>query len=123
VRLAGDQGRTVVPDAEPEKGFYYRSDHFEFAKVGVPALYADGGLSLIGRPPGYGLAKSAEYTANDYHKPSDEVRPDWDLSGAALDMQLLFRVGREVAGADTWPRWKESSEFRAVREASLGPAR
>jgi len=123
VRLAGDQGRTVVPDAEPEKGFYYRSDHFEFAKVGVPALYADGGLSLIGRPPGYGLAKSAEYTANDYHKPSDEVRPDWDLSGAALDMQLLFRVGREVARDDAWPRWKESSEFRAVREASLGPAR
>lgn len=123
VRLAAEQGRTVVPDAEPEKGFYYRSDHFEFAKVGVPALYADGGISLIGRPPGWGLAKSAEYTANDYHKPSDEVRPEWDLSGAARDMQLLFRVGLEIAQADEWPRWKAGSEFQAVRAASLAAAR
>ena len=122
VRLAGEQGRTVVPDQEPEKGFYYRSDHFEFAKAGVPALYSDGGLSIIGRPPGYGIAKGAEYTAKHYHKPSDEVRPDWDLSGAVRDMDLLFRVGREVATADEWPRWKESSEFRAIREARLSAA-
>jgi Zn-dependent M28 family amino/carboxypeptidase len=123
VRLAAEQDRTVVPDAQPEKGAYYRSDHFEFAKVGVPALYADGGLSAIGRPPGWGLAKSDEYTANDYHKPSDEVKPDWDLSGAARDMELLLRVGRDVADAPGWPRWKDGSEFRATREASLGAAR
>jgi Zn-dependent M28 family amino/carboxypeptidase len=123
VRCAGEQGRSVVPDAQPEKGYYYRSDHFEFAKVGVPALYADGGVSMIGRPPGWGQAKADEYVANDYHKPSDEVKPDWDLSGAVVDMELLYRVGREIADGDTWPAWKPSSEFRAVREASLAGAR
>jgi len=123
VRHASEQGRTVVPDAEPEKGLYYRSDHFSFAKVGVPALYADGGIAMIGKPPGWGLAKAAEYTAKDYHKPSDELRSEWNLQGAVRDMQLLFRVGREVAEAEEWPRWKDGSEFRAVREASLAPAR
>ncbi|MFN0008803.1 MAG: M28 family metallopeptidase [Planctomycetota bacterium] len=123
VRLAAEQGRTVVPDAEPEKGLYYRSDHFSFAKVGVPALYADGGISVVGQTPGWGLAKSGEYTANDYHKPSDEVRSEWNLEGAVRDMELLYRVGREVAEEDAWPRWKDGSEFRAAREASLAPAR
>jgi Zn-dependent M28 family amino/carboxypeptidase len=123
VRLAARQGRTVVADAEPEKGLYYRSDHFSFAKAGVPALYADGGISMIGKPPGWGLSKSAEYTAKDYHKPSDEVRSDWDLAGAVRDMELLYEVGRTVAEADEWPQWKDGSEFKAVREASLKPAR
>jgi Zn-dependent M28 family amino/carboxypeptidase len=119
VSLAAEQGRTVKPDAQPEKGSYYRSDHFEFAKVGVPALYADSGTEVVGRPPGWGLAKVDEFTAKDYHKPSDEVRPDWDLSGAVQDLCLLFHIGRHVADGDRWPEWKEGSEFKVRREAML----
>ncbi|MEQ1437853.1 M28 family metallopeptidase [Fontimonas sp. SYSU GA230001] len=113
------QNRVVAADAEPEKGFYYRSDQFELAKVGVPALYADSGSEVIGKPEGYGLQKRREYTANDYHKPSDEVKPDWDLSGAAQDMRVLMEVGWRVANERHWPRWKDGSEFKAVREAQL----
>ena len=73
-RAAAAQGRVLKADAEPEKGFYYRSDHFNFAKVGVPALYPDSGIDYVGKPPGYGETRRNEYTANDYHKPSDELR-------------------------------------------------
>lgn len=118
-KLAAARDVIVVADAEPEKGFYYRSDQFNFAKVGVPALYADSGSDIIGKPAGYGAAKRAEYTANDYHKPSDEVKSDWDLSGAAADMRLLFDVGYETANDAEWPQWKPGSEFKAIREASL----
>ena len=113
------QMREIRPDPEPEKGFFYRSDHFEFAKQGVPALYTDQGTAYLDRPAGYGQQKRDEYTANDYHKPSDEVKPDWDLSGAIEDVQLLFRVGFSVAGADAYPEWREGTEFRARREAML----
>ncbi|MBI4545663.1 MAG: M28 family peptidase, partial [Gemmatimonadetes bacterium] len=89
---AAQQGRRIEPDPEPEKGFFYRSDHFEFAKKGVPALYTDNGTDYIGQPEGYGQAKRDEYTARDYHKPSDEVKPDWDLAGAVDDVRLLFQV-------------------------------
>jgi Zn-dependent M28 family amino/carboxypeptidase len=112
-------GRTVAPDPEPEKGFYYRSDHFEFAKKGVPALYTDTGIEYLGRPPDWGRQKRDEYTANDYHKPSDEVKPDWDLTGAVDDLRLLFRVALRVAESETWPEWKPGTEFRAIREAML----
>lgn len=113
------RGRVIVPDPEPEKGFFYRSDHFEFAKQGVPALYVDAGTEFIGKPAGYGDQKREEYTANDYHKPSDEIKPDWDLSGAVEDLQLLFMVGHRVATGDRWPEWKPGTEFKAIREASL----
>ena len=119
---AEDAGRVVVPDPEPEKGFFYRSDHFEFAKEGVPALYVDAGTQFIGKPEGYGERKREEYTANDYHKPSDEVKPDWDLSGAVEDFRLLFLVGYGVAEGDVWPEWKPGTEFRAKREAMLSEA-
>src|SRR5262249_20767969 len=92
-------GRVLHADAEAEKGFYYRSDHFNFAKVGVPALDPEGGLDIIGRPPDYGHQKRDEYTNNDYHQPSDTVRPDWDLSGFAEDLKLLMAVGYRVAQA------------------------
>ncbi|HEX7050326.1 MAG TPA: M28 family peptidase [Longimicrobiales bacterium] len=115
-------GRRLAPDPEPEKGFFYRSDHFEFAKQGVPALYVEAGIEYIGKPEGYGLQKREEYTANDYHKPSDQVKPDWDLSGAAADLGLLFAVGYRVANADTWPEWTEGTEFKAKREAMLEAA-
>ena len=112
-------GRTIVPDPESEKGFFYRSDHFEFAKEGVPALYADAGVNYVGKPAGWGLQKRAEFTANDYHKPSDEIKPDWDLSGAVEDGQMLFEVGYRVAQSPTWPEWKPGTEFKAKREAML----
>ncbi|HUG38981.1 MAG TPA: M28 family metallopeptidase [Longimicrobiales bacterium] len=119
-RHADARGRTLVPDPEPEKGFFYRSDHFQFAKQGVPALYMDQGTHYIGQPEGYGEQKRAEYTANDYHKPSDEVKPDWDLAGAVEDLGLMFLVGYEVAEGDIWPTWREGNEFRARRESMLG---
>jgi Zn-dependent M28 family amino/carboxypeptidase len=119
--IAKEQGRVVVADAEPEKGFYYRSDHFEFAKVGVPALDADAGLDYTGKPAGYGMKKRNEYTENDYHKPSDEVKPDWDLSGAVEDLQLFFQVGYRVAQGEQLPEWKAGNEFKAKRVAMMKP--
>jgi len=119
IEVAREQGRTAKPDAEPEKGFYYRSDHFEFALQGVPALYPDSGAEFIGKPPGYSQQKRDEYTAKDYHKVSDEVKPDWDLSGAVEDLKLLFHVGYRVAQGDRFPEWKPGTEFKARREAML----
>jgi Zn-dependent M28 family amino/carboxypeptidase len=116
---AARQGRVVIPDAEPEKGFYFRSDHFEFAKRGVPALYADSGVDFRDRPEGWGRQRRDTYTDNDYHKPSDEIGDDWDLSGLVEDVKLFFRVGRAVCKATTWPTWKLGSEFRAARNAML----
>ena len=116
---AKEQGRELRPDPESEKGFYYRSDHFNFAKQGVPALYIDTGEEFIGKPAGYSQTKRDEYTNVDYHQPSDEVKPDWDLSGALEDSQLLFLVGYRVANADKMPEWKPGNEFRATRERML----
>jgi Zn-dependent M28 family amino/carboxypeptidase len=120
-QVAAEQGRTVRPDPEPEKGFYFRSDHFNFAKQGVPALDPDSGIDYIGRPEGWGLKMLDEFTANDYHKPSDQVKPDWDLSGGIQDLQLLFSVGYRVANTAKIPEWSPDSEFRAKREAMLKP--
>jgi Zn-dependent M28 family amino/carboxypeptidase len=117
--LATPLGRTLAPDAEPEKGFFYRSDHFEFAKQGVPALYVEAGIDFIGKPAGYGRQKRDEYTSNDYHKPSDEVKPDWDLSGAVEDLRLLYVVGNHIANDPVWPAWKPGTEFKATRDAML----
>ncbi len=109
-------GRTLVPDPEPEKGFYYRSDHFSFAKAGIPAFYADPGIEYLEKTDGYGITKRQEYTANDYHKVSDEVKPDWDLSGAVEDLTFMFELGTALAESDEWPAWSPTSEFRAIRE-------
>ncbi len=117
---AAEVKRTLRPDPEPEKGYYYRSDHFNFAKVGVPAFYSSEGVTYIGKPPEYGMEKRRQYTADDYHKPSDEIKPDWDMSGAIGDLKLLFTIGYRVAGATKWPEWRAGNEFRAAREASLG---
>lgn len=116
---AATQNRTLVPDPESEKGFYYRSDHFNFAKVGVPALYTDSGVSYIGKDENFAKTKREEYTANDYHKPSDEIKPDWDLSGAAEDAELMLLVGYNVANAETLPEWKPGNEFKAIRDAMM----
>jgi Zn-dependent M28 family amino/carboxypeptidase len=117
--FADGQGRVLVPEAEPEKGFYFRSDHFEFARQGVPALYLHSGIDYIGQPAGYGMKKREEYIANDYHKPSDEIKPGWDLSGGVEDLQLLLETGRVIADGKEWPEWKSGSEFKARRDVML----
>ena len=113
--VAKARGRVVKPDEAPERGGFYRSDQFEFAKVGVPGLYAVRGDDFVGKPANWGKSKRDAFTANDYHKPSDEVKADWDLSGAAADLQLLFEVGAVLAGNGPWPAWKDGSEFKAAR--------
>jgi Zn-dependent M28 family amino/carboxypeptidase len=118
-RAAREQGRTLTPDPEPEKGFYYRSDHFSFAKQGVPALDPSDGVAFIGKPAGWGKKKRDEYTAKDYHKPSDEIKPEWDLSGAAEDLRLFFTVGQRVANGTAYPQWSPGNEFRAKREEMM----
>ena len=114
--VAARLNRTLAPDPEPEKGFYFRSDHFSFARVGVPAFYGDPGLEYIGRAPGYGLEKRNEYNVNDYHKVSDEVKPDWDMSGAIEDLTFMYEMGAVLASGERWPAWSQTSEFRAIRE-------
>jgi len=116
---AGEQGRIIRPDPEPDKGYYYRSDHFNFAKVGVPAMYADEGTEFIGKPEGYGERVRNDYTNRDYHAPSDAVTADWDLSGSREDLKLFFAVGYRVAEAAKLPEWKPGNEFRAIREKML----
>ena len=113
-------GRTLRPDPEPEKGFYYRSDHFSFAKVGIPSLYTDSGIDHVEHGTEWTLARRADYTSNRYHKPSDEFDPSWDLTGALDDLGLLFRVGYRIADSGDWPNWREGNEFRAVRDGDLG---
>ncbi len=118
--IARQMGRELRPDSEPEKGFFYRSDHFEFAKRGVPAIHFDSGDDYLGQSPEYGRERKQAYTTNDYHKPSDEVRDDWDLSGAIQDLRMLFRLGLHVASDAGWPQWKPGSEFESVRLQMLG---
>jgi Zn-dependent M28 family amino/carboxypeptidase len=118
---AGEQGRTLKPDPDPEKGFYYRSDHFNFAKQGVPALDPSmhPGISFVDKPEDWTKQMKEEWESSVYHSPQDEVRPDWDLSGAAEDAQLLMTVGYRVANAATLPEWKPGNEFKAKRDAQL----
>jgi Zn-dependent M28 family amino/carboxypeptidase len=117
------EDRYVVPDSEPEKGYYFRSDHFPFAQRGVPALYADSGVEHRDRPDGWGMERRNEYVRLRYHKPQDEYDPSWDLSGAMQDMTALFRVGLALAVSDRYPRWSETSEFKRAREQLLDAAR
>jgi Zn-dependent M28 family amino/carboxypeptidase len=116
---ARSQGRELRPDAEPEKGFYYRSDQFNFAKQGVPALYTDSGTEFIGKPPEYSKQVRENWTANIYHTPQDDVKADWDLAGLVEDAQLFWLVGYHVAEADKYPEWKPGTEFKALREEML----
>jgi Zn-dependent M28 family amino/carboxypeptidase len=120
-RISADSqgGRTLNPDPAPERGGYYRSDHFEFAKQGVPALDIHPGTDYIGKDPDYGRRKSDDYTTNDYHKVTDEIKPGWDLSGEVQDMQLLFDVGLRVADGATYPEWVAGNEFKARRDAMM----
>jgi len=117
-RKAAAQNRVVKPEEHPERGGYFRSDHFNFAKLGVPMLYAESGTDHTEREPGYLEGKSEDYLKNRYHTPRDEVTDDWDLRGLALDIELWFGIGLEIADSDTWPNWYEGNEFRAIRDQS-----
>jgi Zn-dependent M28 family amino/carboxypeptidase len=112
------QGRSAIPDSRPDKGKIYRADNFEFSKAGVPSLYVGKGEHLLSRPETAPL-RSDEFDSTDYHQVTDEVRPDWDLSGAVQDVQLLFEVGYQVANGDKFPEWKAHSEFKAKRDSML----
>src|SRR5262245_1721273 len=116
---AGEQNRVVHGDAEPEKGFYYRSDHFNFAKQGVPAMDMCPGVDYVGQPPAFGKKIREEWTEKIYHTPRDVVTSDWDLRGTSEDLKLLLAVGYRVAQADKMPEWKPGNEFKAKREAML----
>src|SRR5882762_612177 len=115
---AKQQGRTAIPDSRPDKGKIYRADNFEFSKVGLPSLYIGKGEHLLSRPETAPL-RSDEFDSTDYHQVTDEIRPDWDLSGAVQDVQLLFEVGYQVANGDRFPEWKPRSEFKAKRDSML----
>ncbi len=120
---ASSQNRVVRPDPESEKGYYYRSDHFNFAKVGIPALYADAGIDHVEYGEGWTRQKRDEYTAERYHEPSDEYDPDWDLSGAVDDLRLFFVVGYRLANESRFPNWREGTEFKAVRDSMMAGGR
>jgi len=111
------QERVAVPDSEAEKGFYYRSDHFELARQGVPMLYPKKGYDDRERGIAYGMEKANEYTNERYHRVSDEYDLSWVVSGALEDMKLYFRTGLDIANSNQWPNWKEGTEFRAARDA------
>jgi Zn-dependent M28 family amino/carboxypeptidase len=110
-------GRYIAFETHPEAGYYYRSDHFNFAKVGIPALYTSRGVDVIGKGRAYGQKMEDEYRQKHYHRPSDEYDPKtWTLAGAIDDLKLLFQVGKRLAFEDKMPKWKEGSEFKAIRE-------
>jgi Zn-dependent M28 family amino/carboxypeptidase len=116
--IATKQGRELVPETEPEKGTFFRSDHFNFAKAGVPALYAKGGVDHLERGRDYGMSVVADYTAHRYHQAADNFDPAWDLRGVVKDLQALYAVGDALVGSRQWPNYREGSEFRAVRDKS-----
>jgi Zn-dependent M28 family amino/carboxypeptidase len=114
---AKEQGRYVIPDPESEKGYFFRSDHFNFAKIGIPALYAAGSYEDFEHGPEYIKKQNDEYREKRYHQPSDEYQAGvTELSGVQFDAQLLYRVGQQLANEDYFPKWYDTSEFKAARE-------
>jgi len=117
--LAEMQGRSVVPEAYPDKGSYYRSDHLSFARIGVPSAYLEAGTDVRNRPPGWGRDQRQAWEDAHYHQPSDDLTPEWDLSGAIEDAQLLFMLGLKVANAPLAPTWRPGDEFESARKKAL----
>ncbi len=115
---ADKQGRVLVQEPNPEKGYYYRSDHFNFARHGVPALYLTRGVDSFEHGSEWGQQQLDDYVANDYHKPSDEYSPDWDLSGAADNVVLFYDIATALAAGRDWPNWNAGTEFKSTRDAS-----
>ncbi|MDT8438083.1 MAG: M28 family peptidase [Wenzhouxiangellaceae bacterium] len=114
--VLAEQGRRIEPEPTPEAGFYYRSDHFNFARAGIPALYAKSGTTHVELGREHVQAIERDYRDSRYHKPGDVVNPDWDYSGVAADAAALYRVGRSVADSGWWPNWNPGNEFRAIRD-------
>lgn len=121
--VAADQDRVLEPDSEPEKGYFFRSDHFEFAKQGVPALFPNPGIDDLRYGKDWARAQHDKFTAERYHKPADEYDPNWNLDGAVEDLRLLFEFGFRLADSDAWPNWLEGTEFRAVRDETRAAGR
>lgn len=120
IEAAKKQGRVVVKDSNPSAGFYFRSDHFNFAKVGIPALYTETGDDHVEKGSAYGKAQKEAYTKDRYHAPADNFEPaKWDFSGMVEDLRLLFEVGYKLSNETTFPKWKEGSEFKAIRDKSM----
>jgi Zn-dependent M28 family amino/carboxypeptidase len=115
---AKEQNRYVIPYQHPETGSFYRSDHFSFAKVGIPALYASGSFDSRLHGKAFAEKQRKDFEEKSYHQPSDQYDAKWDLRGAEQDARLLFRVGQKLASETTFPQWKEGSEFKATREKS-----
>jgi Zn-dependent M28 family amino/carboxypeptidase len=116
--IADKQGRVLVPESSPEKGTFFRSDHFSFAKAGVPALYVKGGVDHVEKGREYGMAVLEDYTRNRYHSAADNFDPDWDLRGIVQDLDALYRVGKTLSLDRGWPNYREGNAFRAIREKS-----
>lgn len=116
--IVASQNRRIVAEATPEKGHYFRSDHFSFAKLGVPMLSAAGGEYLVKGGIAAGKAAAEDYVANRYHKPADEYREDWNWDGAVQDLDVYYRLGRQLADGTAWPNWYPTAEFRAIRDKS-----
>ena len=117
--VAQQQGRYIAYETHPEAGHYYRSDHFSFAKVGVPAMDAGAGTDVVGKGKAYGQQAQEAYVSKHYHRPSDEYNASMNLEGAVADLRLLFAVGKQLAYSHTWPQWKEGSEFKAIRDKTV----
>ncbi len=115
-RAVEQQGRQMVPEPTPEAGYYYRSDHFNFARAGIPALYAKGGVEHREHGRAYGMERAREYREVQYHQPADVFNPEWDYRGVAEDLELLYIVGRKLADGDAWPNWFPGNEFRSARD-------
>jgi len=118
-KILKTQARVITSDPEPEKGYFYRSDHISLAKVGVPMLYPGGGYDLIDGGVAAGKAVRQDYLLHHYHRPSDEYNPNWDLSGPVQDLDALYTLGDELANSDVWPNWYKDSEFRAARDKTM----
>jgi Zn-dependent M28 family amino/carboxypeptidase len=120
-RAAYAQGRSVSPDPQPERGLFFRADHFSLAKRGVPTLLLmalGGGEDLVSGGRRAGDAWVADYTVRCYHEPCDAWSPNWDLRGAAEDVDLFYRIGRDLGNSRRWPGWRPTSEFKAIRDTS-----
>ena len=117
--IAGEQGRVITPDQFPSKGSFYRSDQFSFARIGVPAAYLDPGTDFVDRPEGWGKQQVDHYTELNYHQPSDEYDPSWNLDGMVTDAQLGYWTGLAIANADEMPNWNAGDEFEAARLEAL----
>ncbi|MAE87270.1 MAG: peptidase M28 [Flammeovirgaceae bacterium] len=115
-KLAEQQGRYVIPDPAPGKGYFFRSDHFQFAKVGVPAIFAYGSYEHMTKGVEFIEEKIMEFESTAYHRPADEYADDWELGGIYQDSKLYYEIGLELANSGQWPKWKEGSEFKSIRE-------